>query len=46
MIPMKERDSTTSAKAFEKIFDNMGIPETTCSDQGSEFKNNDEIYEF
>ena len=23
MIPMKERDSTTSAKAFEKILDNM-----------------------
>ena len=39
MIPMKERDSTTSAKAFEKILDNMGIPETIYSDQGSEFKN-------
>jgi transposase InsO family protein len=39
MIPMKERDSTTSTKAFEKILDRMGIPETIYSDQGSEFKN-------
>ncbi len=40
MIPLKEREQTTTTKAFEKILDYMGIPKTTYSDQGSEFKNN------
>jgi hypothetical protein len=35
----EKRNSTTSTKAFEKILDRMGIPETIYSDQGSEFKN-------
>ena len=40
MIPLKDREQTTTTKAFEKILDNMGIPKTIYSDQGSEFKNN------
>ena len=40
MIPLKDREQTTTTKAFEKILDNMGIPKTIFSDQGSEFKNN------
>jgi transposase InsO family protein len=40
MIPLKDREQTTSTKAFEKILDNRGIPKTIYSDQGSEFKNN------
>ena len=39
MIPLKDREQSTSTKAFEKILDNMGIPKTIYSDQGSEFKN-------
>jgi hypothetical protein len=39
MIPLKEREQTTITKAFEKIFDNMGISKPIYSDQGSEFKN-------
>ena len=40
MIPLKDREQTTTTKAFEKILYNMGIPKTIYSDQGSEFKNN------
>ena len=40
MIPLKDREQTTTTKAFEKILENMGIPKTIYSDQGSEFKNN------
>ncbi len=40
MIPLKDRKQTTTTKAFEKILDNMGIPKTIYSDQGSEFQNN------
>jgi hypothetical protein len=40
MIPLKDREQTTTTKALEKILDNLGIPETIYSDQGSEFKNN------
>ena len=39
MIPLKDREQSTTTKAFEKILDNMGIPKTIYSDQGSEFKN-------
>ena len=39
MIPMKERDSTTSTKAMSMILNNMGIPKTIYSDKGSEFNN-------
>jgi len=39
MVPLKDREQTTSTKAFEKILDNLGIPKTIYSDQGSEFKN-------
>ncbi len=39
MIPLKDREQTTTTKAFEKILDNMGIPKTIYSEQGSEFKN-------
>jgi len=39
MIPMKERDQTTSTKAMEKVLSNMGIPKTIYSDKGSEFNN-------
>ncbi len=39
MIPFKDREQTTTTKAFEKILRNMGIPKTIYSDQGSEFKN-------
>jgi transposase InsO family protein len=40
MIPLKDREQTTTTKAFEKILDILGIPKTIYSDQGSEFKNN------
>ena len=40
MIPLKDREQTTTTKAFEKILNNLGIPKTIYSDQGSEFKNN------
>ena len=40
MIPLKDREQTTTTKVFEKILDNIGIPKTIYSDQGSEFKNN------
>ena len=40
MIPLKDREQSTTTKAFEKILDNIGIPKTIYSDQGSEFKNN------
>jgi hypothetical protein len=42
MIPFKDREQTTTTKAFEKILDSMGIPNLKIiySDQGSEFKNN------
>ena len=39
MIPLKDREQTTTTKAFEKILNNIGIPKTIYSDQGSEFKN-------
>ena len=32
MIPLKDREQTTTTKAFEKILDNMGIPKTIYSD--------------
>ena len=31
--------TTTTTKAFEKILNNIGIPKTIYSDQGSEYKN-------
>ena len=31
MIPLKDREQTTTTKAFEKILDNMGIPKTIYS---------------
>jgi hypothetical protein len=34
MIPLKDREQTTTTKAFEKILDNMGIPNTIYSDKG------------
>ena len=37
MVLLKDREQSTSTKAFEKILDNMGIPKTIYSDQGSEF---------
>ncbi len=37
MIPLKDREQTTTTKAFEKILGNTGIPKTIYSDQGSEF---------
>jgi hypothetical protein len=39
IIPMKKKDSVTSANAFKKMLSNLGIPKTIYSDQGSEFKN-------
>ena len=39
MIALKDREQTTTTKAFEKILSSMGIPKTIYSDQGSEFKN-------
>jgi transposase InsO family protein len=39
IIPLKDRKQTTTTKAFEKILDNLGIPKTIYSDQGSEYKN-------
>jgi hypothetical protein len=39
MVPLKDREQTTTTKAFEKILNNLGIPKTIYSDQGSEFKN-------
>jgi hypothetical protein len=40
MIPLKDREQTTTTKAFEKILNYIGISKTIYSDQGSEFKNN------
>ncbi len=40
MEPMKDKESTTYNKAMEKVLDRLGIPETTSSDEGSEFTNN------
>ncbi len=47
MYSVKKQDDTIQGqrtnnnhKAFEKILDNLGIPKTICSDQGSEFKSN------
>ncbi len=39
MVPIKDREQTTTTKAFEKIFKNLGISKIIYSDQGSEFKN-------
>jgi hypothetical protein len=39
MIPLKGREQTTTTKAFAKILDKMGIPETIYCDQGSDQKN-------
>ena len=39
MIPMKERDATTSTEAMRHIIKNMGIPKSIYSDQGTEFNN-------
>ncbi len=41
MIPLKERDSTSSTKAMSMILSNLGIPKTIYSDKGSEFNNAD-----
>jgi transposase InsO family protein len=38
-VPLKDREQTTTTKAFEKILNNLGIPKTIYSDQGSKFKN-------
>ncbi len=38
MIPLKDKEQTTTTKAFEKILNKIGIPKTIYSDQGSEFK--------
>ncbi len=35
---LKDREQTTTVKAFEKILHNISIPKTIYSDQGSEFK--------
>ncbi len=40
MIPLKDREKFTPTKVFDKILDNLGIPKTIFSDQGSKFKNN------
>ncbi len=40
MIPLKDREQTTTTKAFAKILNNIGIPKTLYSDQGSEINNN------
>ena len=37
-VSLKDHEQDTAAKAFEKIFSNMGVPKTIYSDQGSEFK--------
>ncbi|MFN9115832.1 MAG: DDE-type integrase/transposase/recombinase [Bacteroidota bacterium] len=39
MIPLKERDQQTTTQAFKKILNNLVVPKTIYSDQGSEFKN-------
>jgi hypothetical protein len=39
MVPMKERDATTSTEVMKKIIKNMGVPKSIYSDQGSEFNN-------
>ena len=39
VIPLKDREQSTVADAFNKILSNIGIPKTIYSDQGSEFKN-------
>ena len=39
VIPLKDRELSTVADAFNKILSNIGIPKTIYSDQGSEFKN-------
>ena len=39
-IPLKDREQTTTTKAYEKILDNIGVPKTIYLDQGPEFKNN------
>ena len=41
MIPMKVRDSPTTAEAIKLLFEHLGVPKTIYSDQGSEFKNKD-----
>ncbi len=37
MIPLKDREQPTTTKEFENILNNIGIPKTIYSDQGSEF---------
>jgi transposase InsO family protein len=39
MVAMKNKDKTTSTKAFELILERMGVPKTVYSDQGKEFDN-------
>ena len=39
VIPLKDREQSTVADAFNKILSHLGIPKTIYSDQGSEFKN-------
>ncbi len=41
MIPLKDRKQTSTTKAFEFFLNNIGIPKTIYSDQGSEFKTPD-----
>ena len=41
MIPMKDRDASTSAKAFQSVLKKLGTPKSIYSDQGAEFKNNE-----
>jgi hypothetical protein len=39
MVPLKVRDKDTTTKAMQKVFNEIGIPKTIYSDQGSEFDN-------
>ena len=39
VIPLKDREQSTVADAFNEILSHLGIPKTIYSDQGSEFKN-------
>ncbi len=41
MIPLKDRDASTSAAAMRRVIEQLGVPKSIYSDQGSEFKNKD-----
>ncbi len=38
MIPLKDREQTPTATAFQNILNNIGTPKVIYSDQGSELK--------